>query len=140
MKHKKNKTTGKPIPHKLKVLVREAIKRHRRNCGGDDYHGEIMYMDYEKEGASKVAAEIKIDPRYLTSTLMIYPWFIKCWERDGDEFAEHAIAHEMAHFATERMKDLIYAPIKSEDEIKEAWESLTERIARFSLAVERKKK
>lgn len=91
-------------------------------------------------GEGKVAAEIKVNRRYLTGLIYIYPRAIDLWKTDGDYFIESTIAHEMAHCLTEHLKDLVYATFKDEGEVKDVWEALTQRIARISLAIPKKKK
>lgn len=137
------KGKNKPVSPRLKKLVKDSIRRHAWNIGVSHFKGDILYMDEDKEKESDheakrcIFAEVIVDRRYLTCTFRFYPYFIKCWEEEGDEFVEQTVAHEVAHIATEHMKDLVYSSFKDEGEVKDAWESLTERIGNMSVNIDR---
>lgn len=144
MNDKPNKTTGKPIPEEMKVIVRETIDRGRWAMNLEDYHFDIHYMEedaYRKHDCDgKTVAEISVNQRYLSAVIKIYPHAILTWETDGDEFLRDAVMHEMAHVLTEGMKDLVYNPFKTEQESKDAWEALTTKVGRLAMRVPEKKK
>lgn len=132
----------KPIPPKLKNLVRDAMRRHAWNIGVSHYNGDIIYADDDKKSddGGFVNGEMHVDRRYLHATLYIFPEAIRNWQQDGDDFIEHLVAHEAAHIATQHMMDLVISCYKDQGETKDAWESLTEMIGRMSIKIAEAKK
>lgn len=129
------KNNKKPTPQKLKSLVIDAVRRHAWNLGISEYEVDILWMGKEMEDNGEnypTVAEIDVLRRYLKATIKIYPCFVKEWEERGDEFVEKTIAHEVAHIATAHLKDCAYYRHVEQSEIKDAWETLTERLGRLS--------
>lgn len=127
-----------PVPKKMKALVIAAIKRHAWNIGVSHYTGDILYMEEDcKKGEYFTLASADVDRRYLRATFKIYPELIKRWEREGDQYVEDAIAHEVAHIATQHLYDVAVATYRDEGEMKDAWETLTEVVSRLSIKLDK---
>lgn len=126
-------------PKRLKKLVLEAVKRHAWNIGVSHFKGDILWMKEDKktEEGELVSAEMQVNRRYLTSTLRIFPVAIKDWEERGDEYMEEVIAHEVAHLATEHLRQMALSTFKDSGELDDAWETLTEVVGRLSTKVDR---
>lgn len=141
MKKKKKSNT---IPLKLKKLIKDAAKRHAWNIGVSHYECSIWYMkediDPRDGNRGHVVAEALVDRRYLTLAIRIYPCAIEHWKKDGDEYMEDVVAHEVAHAATEHFKDMAYATFKDDGELKDAWETCTQVIARLSVNLDKYKR
>lgn len=132
----------KPIPQKLKSLVRDAIKRHARNIGVSEYLVSInwMFEDKKKEiDDLTTLAEIHVNRRYLKATISIYPSVIDEWKKHGNDSIEQTIAHEISHIATQHMYHMATTIYKDDGEMCDAWETLTERISRMSFNMEKLK-
>lgn len=128
-----------PVPEKIKKLIREACKRHAWNLQVTEYEIDIHYMtDDVEDDFSITNASITTDRRYLSATLKIYPHLLKRAKKEGLHVIEDVIAHEMSHIVTDHLYCLATSIYKDDGEMKDAWESLTERISRLSLALEKK--
>lgn len=77
-----------------------------------------------------------VDPRYLLATLKLYPTGYNL----DDDMLRDVIFHETSHVWTEHIKELAYSVFKDEGETKDAWESLTSRIAGLAIAYDNRKK
>lgn len=133
------------IPQKLKKLVLEALRRHAWNIGVSHFRGDILWMQEDKknEEGELISAEMRVDRRYLNATLKIYPIAIKDWQERGDEHMESVVAHEVAHIATEHLRQMAISTYKDSGELEDAWETLTEVVGRLSTQIDnllRKKK
>ena len=106
--------------------------------GVSEFIGDILWKSEDKlsEDGYKIQAEINVDRRYLRATLSIYPIFIVDWKERGDSETERVIAHEVAHIATAHLYYLATCIYKDSGEMKDAWETLTERIGRLSVKVD----
>jgi hypothetical protein len=126
----------KPIDKKLKEFIRETARTAAWNIGLSEYTMDIHYMEDDREAddltGMNVAAEIRVNRRYLSCTIRVYPLLIEEWERGDKKSVKECIVHEVAHLATEHMKDLVWSPFKDTGECKDAWESLTTRIGRMA--------
>lgn len=132
-----------PIPKKLKKTVIDAVQRHSWNMGVSNFVGDILYMSEDKEkteNLSDVHAEITVDRRYLRATFKIYPIVVKTWKKEGSQYLEEVIAHEVAHITTQHVIDLLTSCYKDEGETNDAWESLTQVVARLSLRIDKLQK
>lgn len=127
------------IPMKLKKLVVDSAQRHARNIGVSHYTMDILYLENDKKtrDGDFVLASCSVDRRYLKATLSIYPHLIKHWRNDGDQEMENAIAHEVAHIATQHLFEVATATYRDEGEMKDAWETLTEVVARLSIKLDK---
>jgi hypothetical protein len=130
---------GFTIPKKLKKLVINSVRRHAWNIGVSHYTGDILWMEEDKrnETGDSIIAECIVDRRYLKATIRLYPRIIRDWKIDGDQYVENAIAHEVAHIATQHAYDIATATYKDEGETKDAWETLTEVVARLSIKLDK---
>lgn len=129
------------IPPKLKELVLDAVKRHAWNIGVSHYSGEIVWMKEDKKvDGGNVHGECDVNRRYLVATLKLFPIFIERWKTDGAPYVEKTIAHEVAHIATQHFMDVASARYCDDGEMKDAWETVTEVIAKLSDALDRKKR
>ena len=129
---KKNK-----IPEKLKALVAASIKQHALNMGVSHYEIEINWMekDVMDENGGELLGKMTTDLRYLTGFLNLYPAFVERWEKTGNEEADATIAHEMAHVLIAPLSVLAEKRYITEDEFKDAWESITEKTGRMSCKI-----
>jgi len=120
-----------PYPERFKKLFREMIPKYRENLGVGAYAIDTHYMDGNDPCKPRCAMEIRVDTDYLRASITVYPNALDDWKRKGDEEFREEIAHEMAHLATQPMRNLIERPFKSEEETRIAWESLTEILGRY---------
>lgn len=128
------------IPQKLRTFIRESAQRHAWNMEVTDYQVDIEYMEKDKEdkedryGITK--AESCVNRRYLKCSIRIYPVCYNQYKKQGwEEKIDHTIAHEVAHIATQHFIDCATARYLDDGEMNDAWEMVTERIARMSLAI-----
>lgn len=126
----------------LKKFVHECLDRAERNMALDRWHGEILYHKHEGKNdeyaqvyGMVVAADIRVNRRYLTYTLNIYPSVQKLWKNGEKGEVEKVLHHEMAHLNTQHLMDMAVSTYKDEGETKDAWESLTETMGRMSMAM-----
>lgn len=119
----------KKVSPKIKKLIRDLIRRHAWNIGVSEYVGDIYYMEDDKD---QVYAECTVDRGYLKAIFTIYPRTLNEYKKNGNEWLSGIIAHEVAHIATAHMYELATGAYKTVEEMKDAWESLTERIGRMS--------
>lgn len=125
------------IPKKLKALVIDSVRRHAWNIGVSHYLGDILYMEKDlKKGNDYVLADCTPDRRYLRATFRIYPHFLEHYKSEGAKFVEQTIAHEVAHIATAHFHDCAIAIYIEEEEMKDAWETLTETVGRLSVKLD----
>lgn len=124
---------------RLKVIVRKAIDDYRRVLRREDYRFDILWQgddQHDEQRKVNTLASIGIDRRYLSAGISIYPALDRQWRRDKNPAEVRAvIAHEIAHTATEHMKDLIYSSFKDEGEVRDAWESCTTQIGNLMTAI-----
>ncbi len=133
----------KKINPNFKKFVRECCKKAAWNIGVSHYHIDIHYMHKPKEGCREggvVAAEMNTNRRYLKGHLYIYPYVMEKWEDGDKDSVKHAVFHEVSHLATQHVMDLMLSCYKDEGETKDAWESLTETIARMALQIDEREK
>lgn len=135
---KKEKNKG--IEKACKEYIVSRFRKHAWNIGVSNYQVDFHYMDEacesdHKDGAFDhiTNAEINVDRRYLHATIKIYPkvWR-EMWEKGDKKRIDEVVAHETAHIATQHMMTLAVSCYKDEGETKDAWESLTEVVARLS--------
>lgn len=129
-----------PIPRALQRLVRDRLRRHAWNIGVSHFTGDVLYMDQDKESArgdNVIEAEMVVDRRYLHATLKVYPAAVQKWREQGEPYIEHLVAHEVAHVATAHLYEVGTATYRDEGEMKDAWETLTEVVARLSMKLEK---
>jgi len=129
------------ISKNLKAFVKNCIDRHRYNIYAGEYTIDVEYAADDKPGddpgaGAHVMGEMIVDRRYLKATLRLYPKALNYYYDGNRDTLEDIIAHEVCHIATEHMKDLIYSCFKDEGEVKDAWESLTQRLSYMSLAID----
>lgn len=147
----KKKTTKKKkrdelddIPPKLRKLITGCVEDYRYTIGKAEYRGEILWMDEDDKEAETedayLAASVRVDPRYLTARFSIYPRLVNDWKKKikSDDDVRKIIAHEVAHIATVQVLRLATIPYKTEEEMKDHWEALTETIGRLIYNVNHK--
>ena len=130
----------KKVNPKFKKFVKEWIHNYSK-CIDNAWHmGDINYFEEDsgKDG-DFVLAEVRIDSFYLNANYNIYPALERRWKRDP-ELAKEALAHEVAHIVTHKLHELSICAYRSEDEVKEAWESTTEIVGRLINKYEKLKK
>lgn|SRR3990167_9155023 len=123
----KNKLVNK----KFKKFVKECIYTYSKLIDSAWHMGDIRYINQDKtKDGDTVLAEIYIDSFYLVANYSIYPELEKLWKKDPIE-AKEKLAHEVAHIITHKLHELSICSYKSEEEVREAWESTTEIIGRL---------
>lgn len=128
-----------PATSKVRKAVVEMIQRHRRILRQDNYEIDIEYMheDHKDDTPRRhLKGEMVVDRRYNRATLRLYP---KCYKSDLEQI-EETVSHEVAHIPTQHVYDLMTACYKDEGETLDAWESLTELVARLSRQIAIKSK
>lgn len=133
----KDKSKKQTIPLKLRRLVLDSIERYQEILNAWDYTGKIKYQEEDAEG---LAAHIETDRRYLSFIIFIYPLAIKNWKESGDEYMEELMAHEMSHLLTNGVTDLLLSLYKTDKEVTDERESLTEKISRLVVRIDKFKK
>lgn len=127
-----------------KKFVRETARQAAWNIGVSNYQIDIHYMEKDKPlcacGEDIVAGEMTVDRRYLRGVLRLYPYVLKKWNSGDKERVREVVHHEVAHLATQHMMTIATASYKDEGETKDAWESLTETVARLSLNLDKYKR
>lgn len=131
---------SKPIAPGLKKLIRESFRKHAWNLGVSHWEADIHYMDDPSERDTKregtTAMEVDVDRRYIKAIIKVFPRVHQDMWHDRDYRAiDQAVAHEISHILTQHMFDLAVSCYKDEGETKDAWESLTESIARLSCKI-----
>lgn len=128
------------IPKELKTYVTECVKKAAWCAEVTHFQISVHYMEKDedtKDRDSDVLASMSVDRRYLLGILRIYPALIKKWKnKDGKYILRHTVFHEVAHLVTQHMMEIATACYKDEGETKDAWESLTERVARMTLMID----
>ena len=124
------------VPEKLKKLIREAAQDYRTKLHADAYDLKVEYMEDDlppTDSGGDVAMDIRINRRYLMATVHVYPWYISKWEKKhySDNEIKEAVAHEIAHLATQHFFDVAVATYRDEGEMKDAWETCTTVIGRL---------
>lgn len=124
------------VPERLKRLIREAAPDYRKKLNADAYDLKVEYLTDDlpnTDDGGSVAMDIKINRRYLTATIHVYPWFVSAWQekRYSDAEVKECVAHEIAHLATQHFFDVAVATYRDEGEMKDAWETCTTVIGRF---------
>lgn len=120
------------ISPKLKKLVATKTGEYLKILGFTHYKVHVKFLEEDEKSQKTdgmVAAKMNVNAKYLECYLKILPFFVRMWE-DGEDVSA-CIAHEVAHLATDQMHYLATTSFKSENELDEAWESLTERIGRL---------
>lgn len=121
-----------PASNKVRKAVLEMIHKHMHNLSLQDYNIDIEYMHEDHKDDHKTShtkGEMVVNRRYKRGTMRLYP---KCYKRDSLQDIEETVSHELAHINTQHVYDLMTACYKDEGETLDAWESLTEQIARLS--------
>lgn len=132
------KQNKKSVDPKLKKFVIDNVRKAAWNIGVSHFNVDIHYMEGNKDGRDGgiIAAEMDTDRRYLRGVLRISKHLQDKWKDGEKEEVRHAIFHEISHIATQHVMDLMSACYKDEGETKDAWESLTETIARMALKID----
>ena len=120
-----------PVNKNFKKFVKEWIYTYSKLIDSPWHMGDINYMTEDKtQNGDITLAEIDIDSFYLVANYSIYPELEKLWKRNVN-LAKEKIAHEVAHIITHKLHELSICAYKSEEEVREAWESTTEIIGRL---------
>lgn len=136
---KKEKVEVEDKTLRLKRMISSDVKRFVNILGVNQYDVKVYYAEssddkeYEMFQGSIVGATTSVDTRYLTADLRVYPYLADQWKKGimSDDNVHDMIAHEIAHIATSEIRRLAVAPFKGEDEVRNAWESLTTIIGRL---------
>lgn len=125
------------IDPEMKKYVRSLIESTLWNIGHSEYVIDIEYLKEDKAAPDRpewnIAAECTVNRRYLRATVRIYPLGQSYWNDGQKQSFREVVVHELAHIATEHMKDLVWSPFKDDGECRDAWESLTTRVADMSM-------
>ena len=136
------KSKSDAVAKKLRGMIWDDVIRYKNVLGMNHYRANLSYaindID-EKEG--DVAATANVDKRYLSVNIRIYPILVKNWleKKMDDEDVHEIIAHEMSHLATNDLYSLASSVYKTEEETKDAWESLTTVVGRLVHEVDKRR-
>src|ERR1035437_4203934 len=135
---KKNKTAQMLTHIPFKKCCNDLVFEAARKMGVSHWKIGLTYVNQDKKDTEHesyddfVAASICVDRRYTTATVKVRPPVWRMWLTKDFAGMKTTLFHETAHICTQHMIDLIDLPYKTEDEIKDAWESLTELISRIA--------
>ena len=128
------------INPKLKEFVKDCLRDSAWNIGVSHFNVDILYMKDKKDSECEcdgiVMAEMRTDRRYLTATLKIYPYVEEKWNKGEKDLVREVIHHEVAHLATQHLRDCAEARFCETGELKDAWETLTTVVGRLSLELD----
>ena len=126
------------VPDELQKLIHFSVERYLNILGMNNYKPRIMF---EKDGcnanndpsADIVAAIANVDNRYLTITIKVFSYVVDLWKKGDmdDDDIKDIIAHEVAHVATNNLYDKAVSLYRNEEDVKDAWESLTTTVGRL---------
>ena len=144
LKMKNNENELSHVPEELRKLIHSSTERYLNILGMNNYKPRIMF---EKKGcntnndpsADIVAATATVDNRYLTITIRIFSYVIEQWRVGdmNDDDIRDIISHEVSHVATNALYDKAISSYKTEEELKDAWESLTTTIGRLIYEIDK---
>lgn len=130
-------------PKKFRKLVMDAAREYRWLLHREDYTFKTSWShEDEKRGEEDYcAAKIDVDRRYMMAHMTIYPFVWKDWIAGSktDEDVKKIVAHEISHMATQHVVNLMYSAFCNENEVKDAWESLTELIGQLLYKLDTRK-
>lgn len=133
---KKTKKASK-IDSRLKEFAIDKFRQYAWHIGVSHYHADILWVDEDKRlQGDDILAEIIVDRRYLKAIISIYPVLVRKWKRGEKEEVAHALAHEISHIATQHLFDCATSTYVEEEEMKDAWETLTEMIGRMAVKID----
>ena len=118
-------------PPEFKKLFREMIPKYREDLGVGAYSVDVRYDSHKSPNNARASMSIHVDTDYLRATLTVYPLALDDWKMIGSEEFREDIAHEMAHLATQPLRDLVNRTYKTQEEVRIAWESLTTILGRY---------
>ena len=126
------------IPVELRKMVADDVKRFSEILGTNQFEIRIFYSkdtieDHETFQGSVIGATTCVDVRYLTADIKVYPYLVEQWKKGNmtNNDVHDIIAHEVAHIATSNLRRLALSVFKGEDEVRDAWESLTTTVGRL---------
>jgi hypothetical protein len=131
--------TLKPVDKKLKEFVKDCVKKSAYNIGVTHFTIDIHYMSEDKNDEERnetISAETSTQRRYLRAVIKIYPYVERQWKKGEIEDVRETIHHEVSHLATQHVMDLMVSCYKDEGETKDAWETLTQVVAKMSLKID----
>jgi len=134
------------VPVELRKMIKDDVKKFVDILGVNNYKVRTFFYnqedgaEYETVQGSLVAASTLVDDRYLVADIKVYPFFVDQWKRGSvsDEEIHGMVAHEISHIATNSIKKVAISPFKTEDDVREKWESLTTTIGRLLEEINRK--
>lgn len=137
----KKKRTKQIYPDRFRKLVEECADAYQDNLGHKNIAVDIAYMKYTDPENPKAAMTMKVRHTYLDATMRVYPGALDEWKEHGDNAIRDMVAHEIAHLETNKLHDLTQERFVSTEEVRAAFESLTELLGRYIRgSAERKKK
>lgn len=122
-------------PEDFKTFVRKCVQEFAWHLKIQHYDVELFFEQKQPagdEGEVKTAASTKVDRKYLKATIYIYPRTLDEWQFKNKVQIGRIVAHEIAHIATQHLFDLTQTQWKTPTETNDAWESLTEIVARLT--------
>lgn len=130
---KKKKHQSKSVyPARLRKIIQDALPKYTNIFNVSQFKGKVVFDETDKKEHGPLA-EINVDRRYLEAEVRIFTRIIGHWKEGGDEAVENVVAHEVAHILTQHVRDLADEPYKTKREVDDAWEGLTEVIARLGI-------
>lgn len=125
------------VPPALRAYVMTCAQRHAFNLKVEHYQVSITYIEEPKRGNEEenTAGEMDVQRRYMAANLRLYPCVLQYWKDGKKKLIEEIVAHEYAHLVTQHFIEVATATYRDEGEMKDAWEGVTEVIARLSCTV-----
>lgn len=137
----KKKRTKQVYPERFRKLVEESAESYQENLGHKNLAVDIYYMKVADPENSNAGMTMSVRHSYLDATMRVYPGALDEWKNHGDDSVRDMVAHEIAHLETNKLHDLTQNRFVSSEEVRVAFESLTELLGRYIRgSAERKKK
>lgn len=135
------KALKKKPNHKLKSKVNKWIWDAQYHLGVRHYSIGVRWMDEDEEieEGRNTMAKIRVDRRYLTATIDIFPALIEK-ENVDKGIIKKSVYHEVSHIVTQHLYDVGTATYKDSGEMHDAWESCTESVSRLALLIDELRK
>jgi len=114
-------------------FVQKEIVKAKKDLNLHEWLIECTYRDgnMPTKGDTAINAQIKTSPEYLRAYIWFYPTLLKNYRDMGKKYLRDTIRHEVSHILTEEIYTMGLDRFTNENELNDAREKLTERIARL---------
>jgi len=101
-------------------------------------HWDISFQ-YTKEVDGNMFLQAKTQSDYLRLIIVVYEEAVtESWDKDGDDFVEGGIYHEMVHALHSEFRDVALKRFINQQQIYDAEERMTEQLARIIFSLKNK--